>query len=140
MHPGDEEITEPILAVLASMTLRQPDICTQCVEVGALFCSANHCIYWIRKQQQQTLAGFAFIYAHSITLNTHTVTQSHTQSGVVDWAIECLTDMADRPLVCRQACILMRNMVVRNPEIRPIYLEKGEERALIDWSCLLLLI
>eukprot|EP00983_Pelagomonas_calceolata_P033270 1041922-Pelagomonas_calceolata.AAC.1 len=34
--------------------------------------------------------------------------------------------MASSPLVCRQACILMRNMVVRNPELRPAFLEKGE--------------
>ena len=32
-HPGDVEISEPVLGVLAAMTLRQPDICTQCSEV-----------------------------------------------------------------------------------------------------------
>ncbi|KAF5829233.1 hypothetical protein DUNSADRAFT_16391 [Dunaliella salina] len=77
---ADEDVAEPVLGVLAAITLRQPTIATQCAE-----------------------------------------------AGVVDWVMECLTDMASSPLVCRQACILMRNMVVRNPELRPAFLEKGAE-------------
>lgn len=61
----------------------------------------------------------------AVHTHVHNGFGARPQAGVVEWVIECLTDLAKSPLVCRQACIVLRNMVVRTPELRPAYLEKG---------------
>ena len=44
----------------------------------------------------------------------------------MDWVIEVMGELPKAAGVQRQACILTRNMVVRNTENRPLFLEKGE--------------
>ena len=47
------------------------------------------------------------------------------QAGVIDFAVDALSELSQHAAVCRQACLLVRNMAVRNPELRPVLLEKG---------------
>lgn len=48
------------------------------------------------------------------------------QVGAIDWVLEAMRHMPDSSIVQRQAAILTRNMVVRNTELRPVFLDKGK--------------
>uniref|UniRef100_A0A7S3VJY0 Armadillo repeat-containing protein 8 n=1 Tax=Dunaliella tertiolecta TaxID=3047 RepID=A0A7S3VJY0_DUNTE len=86
-----------------------------------LQCAASH-------PRDEDVAELVLGVLAAITLRQPAIATQCAEAGVIDWVTECLTDMASSPLVCRQACILMRNMVVRNPELRPAFLEKGADR------------
>lgn len=55
------------------------------------------------------------------------VVEQCASSGVIEWTIDVMKAMPASALVQRQACILMRNMVVRTTQLRPLFLEKGAE-------------
>ena len=49
---------------------------------------------------------------------------------MIDWVVEMMRQHPTNALVQRQSAILVRNMVVRNTENRPLFLEKGSEALL----------
>ncbi len=52
------------------------------------------------------------------------------QAGAVDALLTVMTSQPQTGSVQRQCCIVLRNMVVRNPELRPVYLGQGAEALL----------
>ncbi|EFJ47195.1 hypothetical protein VOLCADRAFT_105247 [Volvox carteri f. nagariensis] len=51
-------------------------------------------------------------------------------AGVADVVVEAMQRHAGRAHVQRQACLVTRIMVARNPELRPLFLERGAEALL----------
>ncbi|GLC34380.1 hypothetical protein PLESTB_000734900 [Pleodorina starrii] len=52
------------------------------------------------------------------------------ESGVPEMVVEAMQRHAPRAPVQRQACLVVRIMVARNPELRPLFLERGAEALL----------
>ena len=52
------------------------------------------------------------------------------QAGAVDTLLGVMTSQAASPSVQRQCCMLLRNMVVRNLELRPVFLGQDAEALL----------
>lgn len=77
------EVVEAVLGLLATTSLRHPEICDQMA-----------------------------------------------QAGCPDMVVDVMGDYAASAPVMRQACMLVRNMVVRNAHLRPVFLEKGVEARL----------
>ncbi len=52
------------------------------------------------------------------------------QVGVAEWLLQAMRDNPTSSIVQRQSAILLRNMVVRNTENRPLFLDGGAEALL----------
>lgn len=142
-----------MLGVMANMTLRQPEAVERCAQVCALeplcdLCRKKRASDAVRQGvacglgSQATLSGGPWarlrlaIKTCSIVCSIKTCSMlaakkpcPHVrcvQAGVVEWVLETQAALPAAGPVQRSAAILTRNMVVRNPELRPVFLEKGE--------------
>lgn len=63
----------------------------------------------------------------ALTLRSPANAAKAVEAGAVDLAAEAMEEHCSAHLMQKQACLMIRNLAVRNPENRPIILEKGLE-------------
>lgn len=63
----------------------------------------------------------------NVTLRMPEISAQAAEAGCIDAILDSMSQMPSCTPVQRQACMAVRNMVVRNPELRPQFLEKGAE-------------
>jgi len=71
---------------------------------------------------QETMATI-----RALTLRSPANAAKAVEAGAVDLAAEAMEEHCSAHLMQKQACLMIRNLAVRNPENRPIILEKGLE-------------
>lgn len=64
----------------------------------------------------------------ALSLRSPTNAAKAVEGGAVDLAAEAMEEHRSAHLMQKQACLMIRNLAVRNPENRPIILEKGLEK------------
>lgn len=100
-------VQEEALGLLAALTLRMPAIATAAADAGA--------VEAIMQTLEAQAAAAAAPGAAAAKLQQHAAAGNGNGNG------------AGAAGVARQACMALRNMVVRNPELRAPFLERGAE-------------
>lgn len=66
----------------------------------------------------------------SMTLRQPDICEMAAEAGWVEGLVGVMSESPESPAVQRQACMAIRNMVVRNPELRPQFVSQGVEALL----------
>ena len=66
----------------------------------------------------------------ALMLRNPDVAEAAAQAGASEVIVDVMGTNAQQAAVLRQACMAVRNMVVRNPDLRPQVLSKGVEALL----------
>jgi hypothetical protein len=131
---------EQILGLLVAMTLRQPDIAAAAADAGAVeallevlevggsrLAAANGVTNGVTTKVTPAAAAVAD--------DTAAVAGEETAAQVFGASGGGGSGVSAAVAAQRQACMAVRNMVVRNPELRPAFLAKGAEGLLRGVRC-----
>ena len=124
-------MTEHALGLLVAMTLRMPAISAAAAEAGAvdalvdiLGTSDNN------RGANNSASGPAATASSSKSGGEKQSDALEPASAVFGVGVSTGRSVPVKAAVMRQGCMAVRNMVVRNPELRPQFLTKGAEDVL----------
>ncbi len=145
-------VLEQLLGLLGALTLRMPDIAAAAADAGAIEVLLEVLAAAPAMQQQAAAAAKAGPPAPAAMAAVVPAADTDDPERVADEAASRVFGVASAgsgagtggvgpAAVQRQACMALRNMVVRNPELRPAFLGGGAEellrgtRALFPSAC-----
>lgn len=134
--PSQAGVQEALLGLLVAMVLRMPDISTAAAEAGAVdvltevLTTAPAMAAAAAKAKAAAAAGSNGTAAAKDTTTAATADQDAEELASRVFGVGISSNGGNGGLgaaVQRQACMAVRNMVVRNPELRPGFLAAGCE-------------
>lgn len=151
LYTGSAAVQEPLLGLLVAMVLRMPDISAAAAEAGAVdvltevLAAAPAMAAGVKQAKAATAAAAASNGGPECTAKAPVVVAAGhaAAAGDQDAAVDELASRVfgvgissgggnggSGAAVQRQACMAVRNMVVRNAELRPAFLAAGAEQLL----------
>lgn len=118
------DLMEQVLGLLVAMTLRQPDIAAAAADAGAV-----EALLEVLEVGATRLAaaGATKVTPAAASVDDTAAAGDETAAQVFGASGGGGPGVPAAVAAQRQACMAVRNMVVRNPELRPAFLAKGAE-------------
>lgn len=136
------EVLEQLLGLLGALTLRMPDVSAAAADAGAIEVLLEVLAAAPAMQQQAAAAAKAAAPAPAAMAAVARAADADDSERAADEAADRVFGVASagssaaaggggaHAAAQRQACMALRNMVVRNPELRPAFLDGGAEELL----------